>query len=104
VDDIDIEIIPVPVEAGISSLAFGFKNILADYGEDLTEIAMDSTCVYAVSLITLPPPLHHSRENKCLRLVFEGPVRSGFFPFWKPTETRTGLTTLKPSEKPDRTI
>ena len=67
-DDIDIEIIPVPVEAGILSLTFRFKNILADYGEHLTEIAMDSTCVYAVSLITLPPPLHDSRENKFLRL------------------------------------
>ena len=44
VNDINIEIIPVPTEAGILSLAFGFKNILADYGEDLCEIAMDSTC------------------------------------------------------------
>ncbi|KAF8226953.1 hypothetical protein L208DRAFT_1406196 [Tricholoma matsutake] len=43
VNDIDIEIIPVPTEAGISSLAFGFKNILADYGEELHEIAVDST-------------------------------------------------------------
>jgi len=44
VNDIDIEIIPVRTEAGISSIAFGFKNILADYGEELHEIAMDSTC------------------------------------------------------------
>ena len=44
VDDINVEIIPVPTEARILSLAFGFKNILADYGEDLCEIAMDSTC------------------------------------------------------------
>jgi hypothetical protein len=65
VDDIDIEIIPVPVEAGISSLAFGFKNILADYGEDLTEIAMDSTCVYAVtvSLLYLHPYIIQGKTN-----------------------------------------
>jgi len=44
VNDINIKIIPVHTEAGISSIAFGFKNILADYGEELHEIAMDSTC------------------------------------------------------------
>ncbi|KAF8222674.1 hypothetical protein L208DRAFT_1413022 [Tricholoma matsutake] len=43
INDIDIEIIPVPTEAGISSLAFGFKNILVDYGKELHEIAIDST-------------------------------------------------------------
>ncbi|KAF8225771.1 hypothetical protein L208DRAFT_1177526, partial [Tricholoma matsutake] len=43
IDDIDIEIISVPTEARISSLAFGFKNILGDYGKELDEIAMDST-------------------------------------------------------------
>ena len=46
VQDLDVDIIPVPVEDGISSLAFGFKNILEDYGEEVTEIAMDSTCKY----------------------------------------------------------
>ncbi|KAF8230922.1 hypothetical protein L208DRAFT_1279679, partial [Tricholoma matsutake] len=30
-------------EDGISSLAFSFKDILGDYGEETTEIAMDST-------------------------------------------------------------
>ncbi|KAF8221447.1 hypothetical protein L208DRAFT_1414990, partial [Tricholoma matsutake] len=43
INDINIEIIPVPTEAGISSLAFGFKNILVDYSKELHEIAMDST-------------------------------------------------------------
>jgi hypothetical protein len=46
VDNVDIEIIPVPMEDGISSLAFNFKNILEDYGEEIIEIAMDSTCVH----------------------------------------------------------
>ena len=46
VDNIDIEIIPVPMKDGISSLAFNFKNILEDYGEEIVEIAMDSTCTH----------------------------------------------------------
>ena len=46
VDNIDIEIIPVPMEDGISLLAFNFKNILEDYREELVEIAMDSTCMH----------------------------------------------------------
>jgi hypothetical protein len=46
VDNIDIEIIPVPTEDGISSLAFNFKNILEDYGEEIVKIAMDSTCTH----------------------------------------------------------
>ena len=46
VDNIDIEIIPVPTEDGISSLAFNFKNILEDYGEEIVETAMDSTCTH----------------------------------------------------------
>jgi hypothetical protein len=44
VQDLNIDIILVLVEDGISSLAFGFKNILSDYGEEVTEIAMDSMC------------------------------------------------------------
>ena len=42
--DLDIEIISVPTEDGISSLAFSFKNILEDYGEEIVELAMDLTC------------------------------------------------------------
>ena len=49
VDDINIETIAVPREDGISSLAFSFKDILGDYGEEITEIAMDSTCQYLVT-------------------------------------------------------
>ena len=44
VDNLDIEIIPTSTEDGISSLAFNFWSILEDYGEEITEIAMDSTC------------------------------------------------------------
>ena len=43
-NNIDVEIISVPVEDGISSLAFGFENILDEYGEEIIKIAMDSTC------------------------------------------------------------
>jgi len=40
-----IEIIPVRTEDGISAIAFGFKEIVSDYGKEITEIAMDSTCL-----------------------------------------------------------
>lgn len=40
-----IEIIPVHAEDGISAIAFGFKEVVDDYGEAITEIAMDSTCL-----------------------------------------------------------
>ena len=43
-EDLDIEIISVPTEDGISLLAFSFKNILEDYSEEIVELAMDSTC------------------------------------------------------------
>ena len=39
-----IEIIPICAEDGISAIAFGFKEIVDDYGKAITEIAMDSTC------------------------------------------------------------
>lgn len=44
VDGVDVEIIPIRSEDGISTIAFGFKDILDDYGENIKEIAMDSTC------------------------------------------------------------
>lgn len=43
-NDLDIEVISVPTEDGISSLAFSFGNILEDYGQEIVELAMDSTC------------------------------------------------------------
>ena len=43
-EDLDIEIISVQTEDGILSLAFSFKNILEDYGEEIVELAMDLTC------------------------------------------------------------
>lgn len=46
VDGVDVEIIPIRAEDGISTIAFGFKDILDDYGENITEIAMDSTCAW----------------------------------------------------------
>ena len=44
-EGLNIEIIPIQTKDGISSLAFSFKNILQDYGEEIVEIAMDSICV-----------------------------------------------------------
>jgi hypothetical protein len=66
-NDLDIEIILVPEEDGIS-LAFNFKSILGDYGEEIIEIEMDSTC--KKSLVLLLDDLKCSlrcldRENKC---------------------------------------
>ena len=54
VDNIDIEIIPVPMEDGISLLTFNFKNILEDYGEEIVEIAMDSTCMHFFRVSVIP--------------------------------------------------
>lgn len=51
--DLHIEIISVPTEDGISSLAFSFKNILEDYGEEIIELAMDSTCEAIVLLFKI---------------------------------------------------
>ncbi|KAL0056634.1 hypothetical protein AAF712_016761, partial [Marasmius tenuissimus] len=45
-DGVEVEIIPTPVEDGISSLAFTFMGILDGYGENVHELAMDSTCKY----------------------------------------------------------
>jgi hypothetical protein len=71
VDDLDIEIISVPEEDGISSLAFNFKSILGDYGEEIIEIGMDSTCKKS-SVLLLDglkcSPRRLDRENKCARL------------------------------------
>ena len=40
-----IEIVPIHAEDGISVIAFGFKEIVDDYGKEITKIAMDSTCL-----------------------------------------------------------
>jgi hypothetical protein len=50
IDNLDIEIIDLPTEDGISSLAFNFKDILEDYGDEIIEIAMDSTCKNLIEL------------------------------------------------------
>jgi hypothetical protein len=44
VDGINITVIPIPPEDGINAIAFAFKDILKDYGEEVIEVAMDSTC------------------------------------------------------------
>lgn len=44
-DGIDIDIIPIQPEDGMSTIVFGFREILDDYGKDIKEIAMDSTCM-----------------------------------------------------------
>ncbi|KAG6905686.1 hypothetical protein DXG01_001260, partial [Tephrocybe rancida] len=42
-DGIEVDIIAIPEEKGISSIAFVFKEVLAKYGAQIAEIAMDST-------------------------------------------------------------
>jgi hypothetical protein len=39
-----IETIPIQPEDGITAIAFAFKSILDDYGTNMEEVAMDSTC------------------------------------------------------------
>lgn len=38
------EIIQIEPEAGIHAIAFTFKGILEDFGENIEEMAMESTC------------------------------------------------------------
>lgn len=52
-DGIDIELIPLHIEDGISTIAFGFKTILDDYGAKVQEIAMDSTCTLFVQFTAI---------------------------------------------------
>jgi hypothetical protein len=44
-DNTQVEIIPVPNEPNIISLAFAFKEVFTEFGADVQEIAMDSTCM-----------------------------------------------------------
>jgi hypothetical protein len=50
VDGMAIEIIPIEIEDGIAALAFSFKDIMDDFGSDILEIAMDSTCELKIDL------------------------------------------------------
>lgn len=43
-EDLTIEIIPITAEDGISAIAFAFREILDEFGSEVEEIAMDSTC------------------------------------------------------------
>ena len=43
-DDIAVNIIPTHEEDGISIFAFALKEIMDTYSDQVTEIAMDSTC------------------------------------------------------------
>jgi hypothetical protein len=53
VNGIKIDVIPILAEAGIDAIAFAFKDILEGYGEEVIEVAMDSTCQSPIS-----SPLH----------------------------------------------
>ena len=41
-----IEVLPITTEDGISALAFVFKEPLEQYGGNILEVAMDSTCQF----------------------------------------------------------
>jgi hypothetical protein len=40
-----IEIIPTRAEPGIVVMAFAFKEVFDNFGDEVTEVAMDSTCM-----------------------------------------------------------
>ena len=40
---LEVKHIPTPTESGISSVAFTFQGLLGEFGDSITEIAMDST-------------------------------------------------------------
>jgi hypothetical protein len=46
-----VEVIPITLEAGISTLAFAFKEAVDEYATRVEEVAMDSTCKLALSLL-----------------------------------------------------
>jgi hypothetical protein len=41
----EIEIIPLHTERGINAVAFGIRTVLAEFGNSIEELAMDSTCM-----------------------------------------------------------
>ena len=49
-DNLNIEIIPTPTKDGISSLAFNFKNILDNYGEEIIGIQLVRIFVKLISM------------------------------------------------------
>ena len=40
----EVDIIPTVREDGIDAIAFAFKGVLEEIGEEIVEVAMDSTC------------------------------------------------------------
>lgn len=67
-EDAEVELIPVTPEEGIAALAFAFTEVLDGYGEEIHEVAMDSTCEYAMLCYNESYSNSRCRENKCARL------------------------------------
>ncbi|KAG6907485.1 hypothetical protein DXG01_008775 [Tephrocybe rancida] len=42
-EGVEVDIINIPQEQGISCIAFAFREVLSEFGSEITEIAMDST-------------------------------------------------------------
>ena len=43
-----IEVIPIAKESGISCLAFAFVDVVKEYGKNINEVSIDSTCEYMI--------------------------------------------------------
>jgi len=63
-----IEIIPIHQEDGINTIAFAFKDILDDFGDEILEIAMDSTCTCLELFFASAHQQSINRENKRSRI------------------------------------
>ena len=61
--------IPITPEAGISTIAFAFKEPLNGYGDATAEIAMDSTCRHLI--IVSFSPKHYRYLGKTNAAAYE---------------------------------
>lgn len=57
-----VEIIPIRPEPGIVAMGFAFKQVFDEFGLDVEEIAMDSTCKQFISILIVAKT--SERENE----------------------------------------
>lgn len=48
-----VETIPITAEDGISTMAFAMKEAVDVYANQVAEVAMDSTCKYAITMMKM---------------------------------------------------
>jgi hypothetical protein len=66
-----IENIPMQEEEGISAIAFAFKDIVDEFGDNMQEIAMDSTCMSEILIFYYLHAKQSLTEGKTNALGYE---------------------------------